>query len=227
MGYKRSNLSPVGGNRHGVIRISDFLMDKTGTRDGEISLMDWFYIPEHALLEATNGKIFFDPYGEITKKREGLKYMPNDVRLKKLAGNLLIMGQSGQYNYQRCIKRNEKGSAQLAIFEFVKAAMNIVFLLNKKYVPYYKWSFRAMRELPILSSLEKELESLISSGNSDIEASEKQKSIEKICCEIINELNNQGLTSYQSTEMEGHAYSVNDKIVDNTIRNLNILYAIA
>ena len=84
-----------------------------------------------------------------------------------------------------------------------------------------------MRELPILSGLEKELEALISSGNSEIEAKEKQKSIEKICYEIINELNNQGLTSYQGTEMEGHAYSTNDKIIDNTIRNLNILYAIA
>ena len=42
MGFRRNVLNPVGGNRHGVIRISDFLKQKTGTTDGNLSLMDWF-----------------------------------------------------------------------------------------------------------------------------------------------------------------------------------------
>ena len=37
-GYKRSHMSPVGGNRHGVIRLSDFMRARTGTPDGELTL---------------------------------------------------------------------------------------------------------------------------------------------------------------------------------------------
>ena len=142
MGYKRSVLKPVGGARHGVIRISDFLSDKTGTPSAELSLREWLTLPEQALSEVTNGKIFYDGPGTLTRVRESLAYLPEEVRLKKLAGNLLIMAQSGQYNYSRCISRNEGASAQLAIFELVKSALSVIFLLNRRYIPYYKWTFR-------------------------------------------------------------------------------------
>ena len=226
MGYKRSIANPVGGNRHGVIRISDFFENKVGLREGTPSLMDWFYIPEYALCEATNGRIFADSYGEITRIREMLSKMPSDVRLKKLAGNLLIMGQAGQYNYPRCVQRSDGGAAQLAVFEFVKSAMNVIFLLNNTYMPYYKWSFRALSELPLLSCLASELEYLISSDNGKSESEKKIVTVEKITGEIITELKRQSLTDYDGSEAEAHAYSVNSQIKDNTIRNLNILYAI-
>ena len=90
-GFKRNELSPVGGNRHGVVRISDFFENKTGSKNGDIHNKDWFFISEQFLLEATNGKIFCDNLGLITEIRENLKYLPEDVRLKKLAGNILII----------------------------------------------------------------------------------------------------------------------------------------
>jgi hypothetical protein len=95
LGVKRSPLSPVDGNRHGVIRTVDFFYAKTGSPDGELTLSDWFSIPEYSLLEATNGAVFLDNFGEFTKFRERLSYFPEDVRLKKLAGNLLLF----QYIY--------------------------------------------------------------------------------------------------------------------------------
>lgn len=225
MGYKRSLLSPVGGNRHGVMRTAEFFALKVGTPDGALSLRDWFFLPEQALAEATDGKIFYDGLGEVTAIRERLSYMPNDVRLKKLAGNLLVMGQAGQYNYSRCIARGERAAAQLAVFEFVRAALNVAFLLNCRYAPYYKWTFRALAELPILSELYGELEYLISSGNGD-EAECKQGIIEDVCCRIIAELRTQALSDASCENIEAHAYSVNDKIADGGVRNLHILYAV-
>ena len=226
MGYKRSPLNPVGGNRHGVIRINDFLKEKTGDSVANLSIYDWINVPEQSLFEVVNGKIFNDNFGMLTKIREKLSYMPNDIKLKKLAGNLLIMCQGGQYNYPRCISRKETGSAQLALFEFVNSAIHVIFLLNEKYMPYYKWSFRALRELNILSSLSSDLEYLISSGNSDTESTIKQNLVENICLKIMEELKNQNLSCSLSTTLEAHAYSVNDKIVSNEIRNLHILSAI-
>lgn len=226
MGYKRSPLNPVGGNRHGVIRINKFFEAKTGDANADIPTVGWFCIAEQFPLEATNGKIFCDNYGLMTQLREKIAYMPEDVRLKKLAGNILLMAQSGQYNYGRCIKRGETAAAQLAAAEFVNTALKVIFLLNKKYMPYYKWTFRALRELERLNGLYDDLEYLISSGNNEKEAEEKQTIIESVSAQVIAELSAQKLTRVDSPELERHAYSVNDMIKDPEIRNQNILYAV-
>lgn len=226
MGYKRSPLNPVGGNRHGVIRISRFFEMKTGDANADIPTDIWFHIAEQFPLEATNGKLFCDNYGRMTELREKISYMPEDVRLKKLAGNLLLMAQSGQYNYGRCVTRGETAAAQLAVGEFVNAALKVIFLLNKKYIPYYKWSFRALRDLPVLACLYDELEYLISSGNTQSEAEKKQEIIEKISACVADELKTQTLTKIETNELERQAYAVNDKIKDADTRNLNVLYAV-
>ena len=226
MGYKRNTTTAVGGNRHGVIRANRFFTEKTGTPDGNLPLKDWFFVPEQSLAEATNGKIFKDELGIFTDTRKKLSYYPEDVRLKKLAGNLLLMGQAGQYNYNRCIKRNDTAAAQLAVIEFAKAALNVVFRLNKKYMPYYKWSFRALNACEKLSFLSNDLEYLISSGNDKITAEKKIVLIEKICSDIFEELKLQKLTKYQGNEAEAHAYAVNNTIKNNDIRNLHILYGV-
>lgn len=226
MGYERSKLNPVGGNRHGVIRISKFFKDKVGDEKGNITTDGWFYISEQFLLEATNGKIFCDNLGLITGIREKLSYLPEDIRLKKLAGNILLMAQSGQYNYKRCIDRQETGAAQLAIGEFVNATLKVIFLLNKKYMPYYKWSFRALKDLKILSELCDQLEYLISSVNTEKESEIKIEVIENIASSIIAELKNQDLTCALSNDLVKHAYSINNKIKDTEIRTLNVMYAV-
>ena len=220
MGFKRSPLSPVGGNRHGVMRISEFFMDKTGTPDGILSLEEWLTLPEQSLLEATNGSIFYDGYGSITRIRERLHYLPEDVRLKKLAGHLLLMGQSGQYNYARCLKRGDRGAVCLCASEFVKSALHAIFLLNRSYLPYYKWQFKALQGMRILSKLSTPLEDIMTSpwGKEDV--------IEEVGERIIEELKNQSLTDVEISELEGHAYRVNNKIKDAEIRNLNILYGV-
>ena len=226
MGVKRAQISAVGGNRYGIMRISDFLLEKTGSPDGELSLKQWLFTPEQSLAEATNGKIFYDGLGVFSKIRKTLEYMPEDVRLKKLAGELLMMGQSGQYNYLRCVARGESGAAQLAVIQFVSSAMHVIFLLNKKYMPYYKWSFRALRELDKLSELSFDLEYLISSGNSECEVAPKQIKIERISTEIIKILLEQGISDFCENELEGHAYAVNSKISDAELRNMHILSAV-
>jgi hypothetical protein len=226
MGYKRAMLAPVGGARHGVLRTGEFFEEKIGSKTGELSAQEWLSVPEQALFEATNGELFFDNLGEVTKIRENLKCFPEDIRLKKLAGNLLIMAQAGQYNFKRCIDHGESAAAQLAVFEFVKSAMQVIFLLNNSYQPYYKWSFRALRALPKLSLDAEIMEFLITSANDGDMAEEKYYSIEGIAADVIDELAEQELTSAICGDLEKHAYSVNDKITDSEIRNMHILAAI-
>ncbi len=226
MGFCRSPISPVGGNRHGVIRMEDFFSEKVGSPDGTLSTEGWFAVPEYALLEATDGAVFEDPYGLFTKIREKLRYYPEDVRRKKLAGHLLLMGQSGQYNYPRCIARGERAAAQMAVFEFAKSALQVIYLLNGRYMPYYKWSFRGLKELPLLKEQGEGLEYIISSGNAPEEAQKKSEIMDEICTAVSQELKRQSFMNFQSTEMETLAYAVNDTVRDAAIRNLHVLYGV-
>lgn len=223
LGLSRSPLDPVGGSRHGVIRMADFFTDKTGSADGSLSAQQWLSLPEYALLEATNGAVFADHYGLFTAIREKLRYFPEDIRRKKLAGHLLLMAQSGQYNYRRCLAREDAAGAQLSVFEFTQSALHCLYLFNRAYMPYYKWSFRGLRELPRLRELASPLEQLICTGNAPEEAKVKTALLEQICAVFARELATQGLTALESAELERQAYALNDTIADSGIRNLHIL----
>ena len=226
LGLRRGLMQPVGGPRRGVIRAADFFLEKTGSTDGALTLGQWLSVPEHALAEAVNGEIFFDGSGEVTEIRRRLSAYPPDVMKKKLAGRLLLMAQSGQYNYARCLQHGETGAAQLAAVEFARQAMGAVFLLNGVYQPYYKWAFRAMRALPRLALLAELLEYLISTGSDDELADSKRDVMEGMASDIIDELRRRELTRADCNDLEKHAYSVNDQIGDGALRNAHILSAI-
>ena len=226
LGYKRSLVKPVGGSRNGVFRTSDFYNKKIGSPNGKLTIEQWFSLPDYAFAEATNGEIFKDELGEFTEIRNRLLNMPDDICLKKLAGNLLIMAQSGQYNYPRIISRGETASAQLALFEFSNAAMKVYFLLNGKFMPYYKWQFRALRDLPNGDFFADSLEFLISTDNSIDNANIKNEIINSVAEEIISILKQKGITKATCNDLEKHAYSVNDFIKDGALRNTHILSGI-
>ena len=219
-------MNPVGGQRHGVFRIDEYFTDKIGCPAEELTAERWLRLPDYALAEAVNGEVFRDEAGLLTDCRKILREMPEDVRRKRLAGHLLLMAQSGQYNYRRCLKHGETGAAQLAVGEFVRNTLSAAFLLNRTYMPYYKWSFRALKTLPGGEDLGRSLEWLLTTDNSEAMAEDKYFCMEGIASEIIGQLQEQGLTEAVCGDLEKHAYSVNDGIRDSNIRNLHILYCV-
>ena len=223
-GFRRPLMSPVGGNRRGVVDLAEFLRNTTGTPDGQLSLEDWLRIPEQSLLEVTGGQIWADPGRIFTPIRERLAYLPEDVRRKKLAGCLLLMAQAGQYNYTRTIRHGETGAAQLACFTFAENAIHAAHLLERRYMPYYKWSFRSLRSMgPFYAELADDLEGLISSGNDPETAESKYFVIEDVAARIIDKLMDGGLTEANCGDLEKHAYSVNDGVKDAQLRNMHVL----
>ena len=225
-GFERQRLLPVGGARHGVFRTAEFFEKKVGAPSGVLDWRQWLSIPEQALAEATNGELFYDGRGEVTEIRQRLGTFPEAIRRKRLAGHLLLMAQSGPYNYTRCLRHGETGAAQLAAGEFVRSGMSVCFLLAGRYQPYYKWSFRALRELDDFSDYAAAFESLLSTGNTDSEAAEKTETIERICREIGAAVCARILPGQTVSETEALAYAVNDSIREPEIRNLHILAAI-
>ncbi|HAE80842.1 MAG TPA: hypothetical protein DCG70_04660, partial [Lachnoclostridium sp.] len=94
------------------------------------------------------------------------------------------------------------------------------------YQPYYKWTFRALRALPLLSEEAELLEYLLTTDNEPETAEEKYHVIEGIAADIIDVLMEQNLTEANCGDLEKHAYSVNDRIGDGELRNLHILAGI-
>lgn len=222
-GISKPAMTPVGGARRGVLRMADFFEEKTGSTDGVLTVGQWLQVPSYALAEAVNGKVFYDGSGQLTLIRERLSRYPEDIRRKKLAGQLLLAAQAGQYNYLRCLRHGEAGAAQLAVFAFVQSATEAVFLLNDTYQPFYKWRFRAMRTLPRLPLVAELMEYLITTDNEGQLAQDKYVVIEDIAADLISELKDQHLTNANCGDLEKHAYSVNDLIVDGNLRNMHIL----
>ena len=222
MGIKCLEKSALGSKEKGVKTISEFYSAYTGRSGAPENWRDWLYTPSHYLAEATNGEVFLDPLGEFSRIREEILYgMPEDVRLKKIASCALKMAQSGQYNYKRCISHGEVGAARLALDDFVRNCTEIVFLLEKRHAPYYKWIFRSMRTLPILSGLADRLEKLITHPSDETLIIELE--IESISADIISEFKRQGITEATCNFLESHAYSINDKIENSEIRNLHVI----
>lgn len=223
MGAERSLMKPAGGPRRGVLRTAEVFAGKVGAPDGVLTMGQWMSLPEYALAEAVNGAIFFDGFGEVSRIRAGLARYPEDVRRKKLAGCLMMLSQSGLYNYERCLSHGETGAAQLACVEFARYAMRAIFLLNDVYMPYYKWAFRALRGLGRLSLLAELLEYLITTGSDGELGREKARVMAGIASDVIDELRRQGLTDVSGDEPEAHARALNDGIRDEWVRNQGIL----
>lgn len=223
MGVKCLNSSAMGSKQKGVHTISGFYSAYTGRCGEPECWQDWLYTPSHYFAEATNGEVFYDPLGEFTRVREVIKNgMPEDVRLKKIASCALHMAQSGQYNYKRCIAHGELGAARFALNEFAKNAAELAFLLERQHALYYKWIFRAMRELDSLGYLTDKIEELITLPSE--ETLKIELIIEEISSVFIDNFKKQGISKATCGFLESHAYSVNDHISNSEIRNLHVFY---
>ncbi|NMD38427.1 MAG: DUF4037 domain-containing protein [Christensenellaceae bacterium] len=224
MGYSMEAQSILGNSKYGVHRIKSFYKSLIGLEEAPKTWQQWFYIPSYALAEATNGEVFKDELGEFSAIRNKLlSYYPNDVALKKLSAYLSLAAQSGQYNYMRCIKHGELAASQLAINEFVNNILNIIFILNKAYLPFYKWRFKALRTLPTLRNLEPLLYKLLTTSNDTSMPLEKSKSIENIAYLIIEQLNKNNLSNSNSDYLETHAIEVTKRIEHREIASLHLM----
>lgn len=213
--------SKLGESEHGICRIGDFFERHIGIPRAPQDWREWLYTPEYAFAEAVNGRVFLDNSGVFSSIRKQLADgMPEDVRLKKLAARAAVMAQSGQYNYLRCHRHGEPGAAGIALADFVKNCVSFVFLLNRRYCPYYKWMFRAMRDLPVLGELVFPLEFLL---DDPAGPEEKQKMIEDICFKLTEELRRCGLSSSGDAYLEAHAFAMMKKIRNEQIRSLHIM----
>ena len=228
-GSRTDSVRAKGDNRRvGVFEIGAFFESLTGYRQAppEDHPHEWLLLDEATLAAATNGRIFADSLGQMLATRQGFKAMPDDVRFCLISRRLGMIAQAGQYNLPRSLQRGDGAAAMLSINEFVQACASLIFLINNPltvgYLPYYKWTFAALRRLSgrmatRLADLTEQLEDILrlasaacyggqgfgEGGKGARPAAERvTELVESICARIVEELQAEGLTNSPETFLE-------------------------
>ena len=157
MGYKRVTLLPPDGRRVGVIRTREFYSRVLEVDEGFLAeyidaaspdIYRFFAaVKEEHLSACTNGEIFKEGLGEFISIRKLLSYYPDSIWRRRIAEELHYSAQMGQYNYIRMLKRGEKVASEIALAGYMEHTMKLVYLINRKYAPYYKWLHHGMADL--------------------------------------------------------------------------------
>lgn len=227
MGYAGRVVEEQGQGRVGVLCLEDFYREILGRETVPVTNQEWLDVQEENLATATNGKIFNDWLGQFTKIRENLmKYYPREVWMRRLVQSMAKAAQAGQYNYARAMKRGERITAEIALTEFIKESMRIVYLLNKKYAPYDKWMHRGIKDLAVGAEIGDMLNLLYTIN--PVEAWEgvmpsdyvynlntndgRVLVIEAVCNIIVQELNAQGLSDLQDNFLQNHLQALLAKV---------------
>ena len=219
-GYPPRRELPQAWNRVGCFSVPAWYIRYIGCPNAPETLAQWRKIPEHFLATATNGLVFQDPTGEFTEIRQRLlAFYPEDIRRKKLAHRLAIMAQAGQYNLPRSLRRGETVAASMAQYAFMQAGMSAVYLLNRRYAPFYKWMHRGLRELPLLSECGDWFAYLTAAN----EHESRLEIVEKICRMIAEETVRQGLSQKTDAFLMLHAQSVFSGINNTELRETHIM----
>lgn len=228
--------------RRGVMRIGDFYSTVLGMRlniDAP-SLTDaqWFYTEEWKFALATNGEVFRDDIGKFSAVRKILLgYYPEKIWRMRLVNALHGYAAAAQANYPRCMARGDVVAAAICRHRGIEKAMEIVFLLCRKFAPYYKWTFRAMRELSCeegssnsenrIGRISELLQHIAEVGSqaeawqgyqyrsdSINDADELVRLFDEVAASIVSELNRQGLTKHSDPFLELHSQELARTISD-------------
>ena len=212
--------------RVGTLPLRGFYRRFLGLDHAPASWQEWRAIPEYHLCSCTNGAVFLDSGGEFSAMREELlRYYPEDVRRKKIAARCMIMAQAGQYNLPRALQRGETVTAMLAAARFAEAALSMTFLLNRRFMPFYKWAPRLAQNLPILGTAAANILKKLAQTSWDAPSSAMPaiEAIESLCSAVAEELRRQELTAEQGSWLWPLGPSVQRGVNDPELRRLNVM----
>ena len=95
----------------------------------------------------------------------------------------------------------------------------MTYLLNKKYMPFYKWAHHGLQFLPILPKMYEKIASLAATTDTAISIA----LMEDICDDVRQEWQRQGLASGTDSFLLAYAPAILSHIADESLRNLPAL----
>lgn len=189
-GVTRNN-TEHGKARVGVCVIDEFYRRILGVEKIPETLEEWSRIEEFALAAATNGWILKDDEGIFSEiRKQLLNYYPEELWRTKIAQSLYSVSQYGQYNYGRMARRKDIVTAEQCRSGFVKSVMELVFLINRTYAPYYKWMFKGLEKSDDFGISQK-LKQLVMIPIMNKE--ENESLMEQLCVLLLKQMEKRGL----------------------------------
>ena len=138
----------------------------------------------------------------------------------------MAIAQTGQYNFLRMAKREDWVTVRAVLARFADSVMGAAFLINKRFRPYYKWSWRALGELPILGpELAGDLlEISLSPDFSPGELQRQSERIESVCARLLEALHLWEGVRTRETFFTSAGEELQASIGDELLRSLPATY---
>lgn len=179
--------SRQGAGRQGVFVIEEFIEKLLGVKvpedawegavmegadaPDEPAILCWQDIPMERLAAATNGQVWTDAEGTFTKFRTKLKESyPKRLIFFKMAESAARFSQAGQYNYSRMLKRGDKVSAQMLLWNAVKEALLLLYYAEGRYPLHDKWLLQGLKDVEAYTEILENIESLTSCKEQEVPA---------------------------------------------------------
>ena len=110
----------------------------------------------------------------------------------------------------------------------VDEMIHLVYLLEKNYQPYYKWSWTYLKKVSRYKHLVKKIEELamLEEKIQDVYDPLQDPTailIELIAKEIIEILKKEGLTDQEDTFLQNHCNELRNKIKNSTIKQMHVM----
>ena len=223
-GYRRT-VSPQGVGRRGAMTVEDFYQRLLSVTAGEekqetlfVNTVDWRMTTDAALAAAVNGEVFRDEEGVFTEIRRQLKKgYPEKILYLKLAESAARFSQTGQYNYDRCMKRGDKLTAQIMLADCAREAMKLKHYLEGKYPPHDKWLKCSLEQLTSGKELSELLEKMMKIVNSPKDI------IEEISSVLIAELYAKNYISDTDNFLDAHTEELLQKAELASLKDAELL----
>ena len=220
--------------RRGVSSIRGFYQRILGLPLGEdyegLTSAQWFHLKEPAITTALSGKVFRDDFGAFSKIRRDLAaYYPDHIWKMRLSNAAHDFAQYAQSNYSRCMGRGDLVTADICKAKGMEAAMDLAFLIHRTYGPYYKWKYRAIKDLNSCEELVALLNELAAAGPQTdawihftydakiINPDDRIVSLfEQIATILVRMLRENGLSHGEETFMEYHSNVIAKELESHT-----------
>lgn len=127
--------------------------------------------------------------------------------------------QSGQYNVMRSVRRGEFVASGFAKHAFCMDVMDLAFLLNHTFSPFYKWKHRAVKNLGDLGRQTHEAVAVLMARTNDPET---QDIVETLCSGMIKEMKRRNISKATGNFLLDHGLSIQQSVSDKILRTKDI-----
>lgn len=141
----------LGGTGLSITGLESYLKATIGIDHVPTTYVDWLGAPEEDIIHIVNGEVWLDENGRFSQIRTAFQgYYPEPVRLRRIAHWCRYFSGMGSYALKRAILRHNEYYATITFSRAVRWAVQLAFMLEKRYYPYDKWTYAFFEQLPRL-----------------------------------------------------------------------------